>query len=513
MKNTKKLIVTFALAMALASCSLIPDYKAPQVATPAAWKDGSGVGQQAINADWWKNFQSPELNDVMAEALAHNLDLAAAIARIDQSRAQLRITRSTLLPAVDATASAGGEKFNPRSGSSRFTSNSNLGIAAGYELDLFGANRAAVVGSEADLRNSIFSHDALNLVVMGDVASAYFTVLNLKERVALAEKNIGILVAVLKIAQARYDAGSVSLLDVSQQKSALATAQAGLASLKQQQDIQENVLSILLGKAPQNLGLRKTLTGVKVPKIPLSQPAAVITQRPDIKAAEEQLIAANADIGVARAAFFPTINLSAGAGLAFTPIADPASTTLSLAAQLLAPIFHGGALEGGVQLATARQVELAQDYRLTVLTSLQEVNDALMATKTSKLRQDALREAMEQAQKSYELSRGLYEAGSADYQTMLDSERTLIDAEDAYASVRLEVLQAAINLYKALGGGWVDPGKKFVAAMPGTVADNAALPANTVKTTQQTVTVITSPDGRSSKQVTETKTKVEVKKK
>lgn len=509
----KKTAFVLLLMLSTAGCSLIPQYRQPQVAMPATWKDGSGVADAAtINADWWKNFHSDELNAVMTEALANNLDLKAALARIEESRASLKIARSSLFPFLDASATAEGTQLNQRRGSNRFTNNSSLGLAASYEVDLFGANRANVDVAEANFRNTIYGHDATNLVVMGDVADAYFTMLNLRERVALANKNIGILSDILKIAQARYDAGSVSLLDVTQQKSALATAQAGVATLKQQMDAEENALAILLGKPPQNLGMKaKTLTGIKVPQIPLSQPAMIVTQRPDVRAEEELLVAANADIGIARAAFFPTLDLSAGAGLAFTPIADPASTTLSVAAQLLAPIFHGGALQGQEEFATAQQVEIAQNYRAAVLTSLQEVNDALTATKTSKVRQDALHEAMVQAQKAYELSRGLYEAGSADYQTMLDAERTLIDAEDAYASVRLEVLEAAINLYKALGGGWVDTwheGKP--APKPAKSAETAAAP-NTVKTVEKTTT-ITAVDGKTVEKVTDTKTTVEKKK-
>ncbi|MDE1152459.1 MAG: efflux transporter outer membrane subunit [Micavibrio sp.] len=457
----RKTLTALCVVLVMSGCSLIPEYKQPQVAFPVTWKDGSIVaGSETINADWWKSFQSGELNGIMSDALSHNLDLQASLARVNQSRASAKIAGAALLPTVDASLSSGANQnnnINGNSGGNHFASNSNLGLTVGYELDLFGANRAGVAAAQANLRGSMYSYDALGLVVMGDVADGYFTLLSLRERVALAQKNIGILKEVLKIAQARYDAGSVSLLDVSQQKSALATSQASLALLQRQQDAAENALAILLGKAPQDLGLTGTgLHTITVPKVPVSQPSTVLAQRPDIKSAEENLVSANADIGVARAAFFPTLNLSAGAGLGFIPVADPATTTLSVAASLLAPIFRGGALQGGVELATARQVEIAQEYRLTVLTALQEVNDSLMAVKTARLREDALYEAMQQARKSYELSRGLYEAGSADYQTMLDSQRTLISAEDAYASVRLETLEAAINLYKALGGGWVD---------------------------------------------------------
>jgi len=200
----------------------------------------------------------------------------------------------------------------------------------------------------------------------------------------------------------------------------------------------------------------ENLRRIKPPKVPLTQPARLLTRRPDIRAAEENLVAANANIGAARAAFFPTVDIGAGAALALSPVASAATKTLSLTSSIVAPIFRGGALEGGVEKATARQMELAETYRKTVLTSLQEVEDALYAAKAAQKRKKALLAAMKASRKRYQMSRELYKAGSVDYQTLLDAQRTLLTAEDSYASVKLEALKAAVTLYKALGGGWTD---------------------------------------------------------
>ncbi len=452
----KKMLIALLLLVTVTGCEMIPDFKRPEVDMPAAWKDGTRGGEAHVDAGWWKNFRSAELDRLMDEALANNLDLKASVARINQSRASARIAGASLLPSVDGSGSLGGTQTNPSSGANRWAPAARAGLDVSYELDLFGANRAGVKSAKASLSNTIFSHEALRLVVMADVATSYFRLLNLRERQGITQKTLKNIEEVLKVAQARFDAGSTSAIDVSRQKTELANARASVAAIKNQVSAAENALSILLGKPPQNVKIKPAgLGAIAAPKVPVTQPSSVLVQRPDIRAAEMQLVAANADIGVARAAFFPSFDIGSTASLAFSPLTSPAGTTLALLASVAMPLFKGGLLEGGVERATARQVELAENYRATVLVSLQEVEDALSSVKAARLRQSAYAEAVKEAKKTYELSRGLYEAGSVDYQTMLDSERTLLTANDNYASVKFELLSAATDLYRALGGGWV----------------------------------------------------------
>lgn len=461
----KKLVSTLAIVVALSGCSLVPDYLRPNVDMPAdwkggkvstptstKWKDGKAlVTTGVINSDWWKNFNNTELNALMDMALANNNDLRAALARIQQSRADLRIAGGSLVPAVDATGSTGGKYSHVRGRSGQWSPDSSVGLQVSYEVDLFGANRAGVKAARANLTGSEFDHDALALVTMSDVAKTYFSMVNLRERVAIAQSNLNNEHSVMKIVQARFDAGSSSALDVSRQKSEVATNEASLAALQNAASQAENALSVLLGEAPQKFSTKITkLHQVTVPKVPLTQPSSIVEQRPDIRKAEQDLVAANANIGVARAALFPSLNLGALAGLAFNPLGQ----SVALAATLVGPIFHGGALEGGVQKATGREMELAENYRKIVLTSLQEVEDALSAAKAAKSREASLGLAMSESRKTYDLSRDLYQAGSVDYQTMLDAQRTLLTAEDTHAQAQLELLDAAVDLYKALGGGW-----------------------------------------------------------
>jgi len=459
MKKTKtNVFAALGIVAVLGGCQLTPDYSEPQVKLPESWREETAkaaAAQEKIDAEWWKGFKSNELNTLMAAALEGNTDLRAALARVDQARAVAKIAGAPLLPSVDASAGAGWTRTNPSSGQTTSQNSGRAGVSVGYEVDLFGRNRAGLNAAEAGIRRSVYDRDALELVVKGDVAQAYFTILNLRERMGISRGNLENSRQVLRIVEARFNAGTASALDVSRQKSSLASAEAALTALGNQARAAENALSILLGEAPRDLNIKsKNLQAVTIPRIPVSQPSAVVAQRPDIRAAEESLVAANADIGAARAAFFPVLNLGVDTTVALSPLSSPASVALALAASAAAPIFKGGQLQGGVDRARARQTELAENYRGTVITSMREVEDALSAAKAARAREVSLATAMQEARKAYSLSRDLYEAGAIDFQTMLDAERTKLSAEDSHASVRLELLSAAVDLYKALGGGW-----------------------------------------------------------
>ncbi len=459
-----KNFTALGLLLVLGACQLSPKYAEPQVALSDSWREESAaaaVSQDKIETTWWKGFNSSELDSLVASALEGNFDLRAALARIDQARASAKIAGAPLLPSVDATASTGWNRNNPSSGRTASENNGRAGLSVGYEVDLFGRNRAGLTAAEANMRGSVYDRDALELVVKGDVAQGYFLLLNLRERMDIARTNLENSRQVLRIVEARFNAGTASALDVSRQRTSMASAEASLTALGNQERAAENALSILLGRAPEDLKLQeKSLRNITIPKIPVSQPSQVVAQRPDIRSAEESLVAANADIGAARAAFFPVLNLGLDTTVAFSPLSDPASVALALAASAAAPIFKGGQLEGGVERARARQAELVETYRKAVITSMQDVENALSSAQAAREREVSLATAMQEARKAYSLSRDLYDAGATDYQTMLDAERTLLSAEDSHASVRLELLNAAVDLYKALGGGWATSAPK-----------------------------------------------------
>ncbi len=453
----QRLIYPILFAALLSGCSMIPDYERPSADVPAGWSESSASEPTQIAKDWWKSFNSAELNTLMSEALAKNNDLGAAIQRVEQARAILRSSGAQLLPSIDASGNAGYNKINvPRANDTSDTTY-NAGLSVGYELDLFGMNRAEIASDEADLEASEFSRDATALVVMSDTAKGYFNVLNLEERLKIADQNLESSKELLRIVQARFDAGATTALDVSQQKSYLASSEAARAAMELRLKVARSALAVLVGKAPSSLQIAgKDLRTLPVPQVAPGQPSSLLERRPDIRSAEANLKAANADIGAARAAFFPQLNIGLDLGIAATPIGDPATTTISLLSGLVAPIFKGGLLEGNLDYTKARKAELVENYRKTILTSFKDVEDALAGVKTSQSRETSLETAMNEAKKAYDLSKQQYDVGSIDFQTLLDARRTMLAAEDTYIQTKNDRLAASVDLYKALGGGWAE---------------------------------------------------------
>ncbi len=440
------------LSLTAAGCSLIPEYNKPDLEVPAAWSNESASDSVAVARNWWILFGSDELNALMDEALANNNDLRAGVQRIEQSRALSRIAGAELLPTADISAGIGRERAT-RPDSTDTNLNASGGIS--YELDLFGLNRANVAQAKAELEATEYDYEALKLLTMADVAQTYFNVLNARERLRIADNNLKNSREVLRIVNARFEAGASDALEVAQQKSELATTEAVRANVERDIAITENALAVLLGKPPQNIAVKgENLQSLNVPSVAAGQPSNLLERRPDIRSAEASLIAANADIGAARAALFPNISIGLDASLAKTGLGDPASTAVGLAASLLQPIFYGGRLEATIDQRTALREELIENYRKTVLVSFQEVEDALANVKASQTRETALNTAMQEARRSYELSRSRYDAGTIDFQTLLDAQRTLLSAEDAFAQSKNERLAAAVTLFRALGGGW-----------------------------------------------------------
>ena len=391
----------------------------------------------------------------MQQALQRNLDLQAALQRVAQARADLRIAGATELPGANLAGAYSRTRINPGQSDSRGEKTWSAGLNLSYELDLFGANRATRAAARAAYAGSQFQQDALALVVMGEVATGYFTSLSLDERVRITTHDLKNNQDVLKIVEAKFKAGSVSALDVAQQKAVVANSQAQLASLRRQARVARDALAVLLAQPPQVLQLvDEDLHGFTVPAIAPGQPSQLLERRPDIRAAEADLLAANANIGVARAALFPSLNLSADLTRTASPSIDPAATLATAAASLTAPIFEGGRLRGEVDKTKARERELVADYRKTILTAFQEVEDAMAGVQAAQQQQTALTIALQESQRAYDLSLVRYKAGSIDFQTLLNVQNSLFSAEDALAQARLARLVAAVQLYKALGGGW-----------------------------------------------------------
>jgi multidrug efflux system outer membrane protein len=450
----KKILFLLPLAI-LTSCALAPDYRRPAQEVPAAWREAAAANETDLAA-WWKKFQSPELAELQARARAQNLDLKAAADRVLQARANEKIASAALLPQAALSGSVSGTQSRIAGRSLRHGTAGGVSTDVSYDLDLFGANRAARDVAKAGVDSSVFDREALQLIVSAEVATTYATVLALKGRIAVAEQSRSDQKKTLTMLEARFAAGAVSALEVEQQKTAVATSDASIAALKTSLAAATDALAVLVGAPPQTFGVKAdSLSTLSAPAIAPGQPSALLERRPDIAEAEANLVAANADIGVARAAFFPSLNLSANAGVAASQLADPATTALGIAAGLTAPLFRGGSLEGGLEKARARQSELAETYRKSVLIAFQETEDALAAVEGAKERRAAYTRAATAAQKAYDLAEQRFKAGGIDELTLLDSQRSLLSAKDSLVQANLDSVTAAVGLYKALGGGWL----------------------------------------------------------
>lgn len=292
------------MTILLAGCSMTPDYKHPTVTAAANWAGQNGAAAGiAVGQVWWATFGRAELDTLMSAALSDNSDILAGIQRVEQARAGAQIAGASLLPAASASGGASRTRTDAPDSKAASRTNLNAGLDVSYELDLFGANRAEVAAARASLDAAGYTQEALALVVMGDVARNYFTLLNQRERLAIADKNLKNANEVLRIVRARVKAGTESDLELSQQQSAVARSEASRESLVEQIANTENALAVLIGKAPQTIEFAGgTLDNLDIPTIDAGQPSALLSRRPDIMAAEAQLVGANADIGAARAA-------------------------------------------------------------------------------------------------------------------------------------------------------------------------------------------------------------------
>jgi outer membrane protein, multidrug efflux system len=435
-------------SLALTACSLAPEFERPQMVVPSGWSNVAGVGFKSdeSNQPFWQELGSEELNRVIEMALAQNLDLEAALHRIEQARAQAKVAGSALYPSVDASAGTSRNYLD----SGNTTAARGLGSIS-YEIDLWGKNRNQLAAANHRADATQYDREALQLIIVSDTATFYTQVLSLNERIRIAQNNLKNAEEVLRITEARFREGSISGLEVSQQRVAVNNIRAALTSLTEQRSTNLNALAILLGQAPQNIQAPKAdFSSLRMPEVNLTPPASLLTARPDIESAEAILRAANADIGIARAAFFPSLTLGVDTSTA-AGFGHPAAAATSLAANILTPIFTGGRLTGNLEAVTARQKELAAQYQKTVLTSFQEVEDALAALKSNNEQAVLSSESVRESQNAYDIAKARFDAGAVDYLNLLETQRALYQAQDNQVSITQGEFASFIQLRKALG--------------------------------------------------------------
>ena len=446
--------VTFG-ALLIAGCTLGPDYQRPETTVPDAFEQSTVSGPSIANMDWWELFGDEQLNSLVRIALEQNKDIAIAISRIEEARAALGFVRSDQYPQFGISADVNrGKTVAILPVRNSFVLAGNLS----YELDLWGKLRRSTESAQAELLATVEASNSVMITLIADVSSAYLLLLDLDARVTIAERTLKTRIDSLGIIQARFDRGTVALIDVNQAEIEKYDAEAELYSL-QREDVQvENLLSVLLGQNPGAvLRDRRDIYSLDPLKIPAGLPSELLERRPDIRVAEQQLAAQTALIGVAEAIRFPSISLTGTLGLASPELSGFFSgdnKTWGLGGSLLAPVFDAGRNKRRVEVEVARTEQALLNYEQTVLQSFQEVEDSLISVSTLEHEVVARLNQEKSAASAAMLSRARYDGGVTSYLEVLESERSLFRAELLASSTHREQLVAYVTLYKALGGGW-----------------------------------------------------------
>ena len=462
--NLAKLLIVVLICGLFAGCKVGPNYHRPSVQTPTTYRDLQAnaqlQAQAASYADlpWWQVFQDPKLQELIRTALKQNYDLQLATERINAARAELAITRSNLFPQVQGNGNfSGGKESNFQSKFNFLT----LAADAAFQVDLFGRLRRATEASRAQLLATDAARQTVILTLVSDVASDYFALLQLDLQLQITNETVKTQIDSVKLTTLRLQHGVATKLDVLQAQQVLDTANAQVPDLERQIAQEENAVSILLGNYPQEVPRGLPLIEQPLPpEVPPGVPSTIIERRPDIREAEQNLIAANAEIGVAKAQFFPQIALTGSGGGAFgrssvfSSLMSSHIATWSYGAQVSQPIFTGGALKGNLHLAESQDRQALIGYRQTIQRAFGDVSDALIGYQKLHQVRVAQETTVKDLQDTVGTSLVRYRGGITTYLEVLDGQRSLYSAELTLAQARGNEYQSLVQLYRALGGGW-----------------------------------------------------------
>ncbi len=464
MKKLRPLISVILASSLIAGCTVGPNYHKPAIQTPTEYRDlreSPQVQEQAASyatLPWWQVFQDPQLQELIRTALKQNYDLQLATERINAERAQLAITRSEQFPQAQGSGSfSGGKEQNFQT---RFNFLS-LAVDAAFQLDFFGRYRRATEAARAQLLASEEARHTVTLTLVSDVASAYFALLQLDLELQITQDTVKTQEDSVRLTSLRLNRGVATSLDVLQSQQVLDTANARIPDLERQIAQEEDAISILIGDYPQGVQRGRPLEEQALPPdVPPGLPSTLLERRPDIRQAEQVLIAANAQIGVAKALFFPQISLTGSGGgafgrsSAFTSLMSSQTPIWSYGAQVSQPLFTGGALRGNLHLAESQHEQALISYKQAIQRAFGDVSDALIAYQKFhevRVQQEQLVADLEE---SVRLSITRYQGGTTTYLEVLDGQRSLFNAQLTLAEARGNEYQSLVQLYRALGGGW-----------------------------------------------------------
>jgi multidrug efflux system outer membrane protein len=457
-------LAALCIVASSAGCVLTQDLPDPALDIPDGYKAARLTNRDGPpTLDWWRGFRSSELTGLMEEAQRVNLDIAAAVARFIQADAQARIAGAALLPNVNGN---GQETYSRTSGASasgltnggREVVNYSVSLSASYELDFWGKNRDAAQAAEETAIANRFDRDVVALTTLTSVANAYFQVLASQDRIRVAERNIASATRILTAIKERFKAGTGTDLDVAQQESVLGNQKALVPPLRQTLAQNINALATLVSRPPESVHITGgSLNRITPPRVTPGLPSELLTQRPDIRRQEAQLASATANVGNARAQFFPSIQLTGQGGYQSSALASlfqPHAAFFNVVGSLTQPIFDGGRILGNFEFTRARQEELLQAYRKTVVSAFADVDNALVSVRETTVRLRLQREVVASSQRAFQLAEQQLRAGTADIVTVLNTQLTLFQAEDSLSQAQLARLLAIVSLFQALGGGW-----------------------------------------------------------
>jgi multidrug efflux system outer membrane protein len=470
-------LAVFCVIHSLSGCSLESEKPDLALDTPGKYRAAHGPADAAVpKLDWWRGFRSRELVTLIEDTQAHNFDIAIAVAQIQQADAQVMIDGAPLFPAINFNGSSSvsqssslagsGGKGGGGGGTSHLYSNS---LSASYVLDFWGKNQSTLAADEESAAASRYNREVVALTAICTVATTYFTVLGAQDRLRILRKDVDDSSRVLDLIMQQFSAGTVSQVNVAQQQALVATLRASIPPVEQTLQQSLAALSVLVGRAPERFKARGgSMMNVTVPRVTPGLPSELLNQRPDLRQAESLLAANNYDVRAARAAFFPSIQLTAETGFQSASLATlfgPGAWFYTAAASLTQPVFDGFLLEGQLRKQLSLREQSLQTYRKDVLSAFSDVEKALIALQQTGLEEKYLREAVLASQMAFYLSEQQLREGTLNLVNLLQVEQTLFSNEDSLVQVQLARLLAAVGLFQALGGGWSPP-EKVASAQP-----------------------------------------------
>jgi multidrug efflux system outer membrane protein len=465
-------VLTLTLTLTLFGCMVGPDYKRPAVDIPQNFRFEEKEAKDLANTAWWEQFNDPVLNDLIRIALQDNKDVKVAAARIEQFVGQYVTTRAALFPQIGAGASGGMQRF-PEGGFSALPSGKNpndywqVFLNGNWEIDIWGKIRRATEAARAGILSSEEGRRTVILSLVAAVASVYIDLRDADREMEISRKTAEAYKESLRIFELRFKEGFSTAIEVNMIKAEYEQALSRISFYAKTIPQLENALSILLGRNPSPIPRGKTLDELVLPDVPAGLPSDLLEQRPDIRGAEQDLIAANAQIGVAKSLYYPAISLTGIFGFASTDLSRLFRTEAqawSWAVPVTAPIFTAGAIRGQVKSAEALQQELVIRYQQAIQAAFREVDDSLVDQKHTRDELEALGRRTEALREYARLAQLRFDEGYTSYLEVLDSNRSLFNAELNYAQTKATLFRSFVNLYKAMGGGWVAEAEKRTAS-------------------------------------------------